>query len=104
MWHEWLGKLFSQIGAQLAAIGAAIAAVVSAVIYHRHKVSSAERAGRDDGVSIERNRIRRDAEKATEYLEQRANEIENQVRRDTADPDDLRQRMRDAAASDHRAK
>ena len=103
MWHEWLGKLFSQIGAQLAAIGAAIAAVVSAVIYHRHKVSRAERAGRDDGASIERDRIRRDAEKATEYLEQRADEIEREINDSTADPDDLRQRMR-AGARDRSAK
>ena len=101
---EMIASLLAAAGGQIAAVIAGIVAVVGALFYHKTKVSSAERAGRDDGASIERDRIRRDAEKATEYLEQRANEIEDQVRRDTADPDDLLDRMRDAAASDHRAK
>ena len=100
---EIIASLLAAAGGQIAAVIAGIAAVVGALFYHKTKVSSAERAGREDGASIERERIKQDTEKATEYLEQRANEIENQVRRDTADPDDLRERMRNAAASDHRS-
>ena len=101
---EMIAGLFAAAGGQIAAVIAGIVAVVGALFYHKTKVSSAERAGRDDGASIERERIKQDTEKATEHLEQRADEIEREINDSTADPDDLRQRMRDAAASDHRAK
>ena len=101
---EIIASLLAAAGGQIAAVIAGIVAVVGAIFYHKSKVSSAEKTGRDDGVAIERERIKQDTEQATEYLEQRADEIEDQVRRDTATDDDLRQRMRDAAAADHRAK
>ena len=103
MWYEWISKTLAAAGTQLAAIGAAIAAVVSAIAYHQHKVGRAEKAGKKDGAAIERDRIRTDTERATEYLERKADEIEDQVRRVTATDDDLRQRMRDAS-SDSSAK
>ena len=101
MWHEWLGRLFSKIGAQLAAVGAAVAGVLLLVVGHKRSVRKAERQGREDGTAIERDRIKQNTEKATEYLEQRADEIEENTRRDTADRDDLLDRMR-RNASDHR--
>lgn len=94
---EWITKLLAQIGGQLAAIGAAIAAAVSALLYHRVRVRRAETQGQRDGATIERRRIEEDTRKATEYLEQRANEITEEIERDTATDDDLRERMRDAA-------
>ena len=104
MWHAYLARLFSQIGAQLAAVGAAIGAVLLLIAGHKRSVSKAQREGTKTGAKVERERIKQDTEKATEYLEQRADEIEREINDSTADPDDLRQRMRDAAAADHRAK
>lgn len=98
-----IAELFAAAGGQIAAVIAGIVAVFGAIFYHKTKVNRAEDKGRDDGAAIERDRIRTEADKATEYLEQRADEIESEVRRDTATDDDLRQRMRDAS-SDHSAK
>lgn len=99
---EWIAGLFAAAGGQIAAVIAAIAAVFGAIFYHKTKVTSAEKEGRDDGAAIERDRIRRDTDKATDAMEQRADEIEENTRRDTADRDDLLDRMR-RNASDHRS-
>jgi hypothetical protein len=97
-----LSSMFASAGGWIAAVLAAIAALFGGVVYHKTKVSKAEKTGKADGAAIERDRIRQDTEQAQDYLEQRANEIEDEVRRDTATDDDLRQRMRDAAKADDR--
>ena len=99
---EIIAGLFAAAGGQIAAVIAGIVAVVGAIFYHKAKVNSAEKAGRDDGASIERDRIRHGTDKAIDAMEQRADEIEENTRRDTADRDDLLDRMR-RSASDHRS-
>jgi len=95
-----LSGMFASAGGWIAAVLAAIAALFGGVAYHKTKVSKAEEQGKEDGAAIERDRIQRDTHKETDEIKERADEIEDEVRRDTATDDDLRQRMRDAAKTD----
>lgn len=98
-----LGSMFASAGGWITAAIAAIAALFGGVVYHKAKVSKAEKTGKEDGAAIERDRIRQDTRKETDEIKDRADEIEDEVRRDTATDDDLRQRMRDAAKADDRS-
>ena len=102
MWWAWIANAMRRAGGYLTWLGAAIAGAAFLIFGHRRKVNRAEQQGRTDGAAIERDRIQQETEKATEYLEQRADEIEREINDSTADPDDLRQRMR-AGARDRSA-
>ena len=98
MWYAYLGKLFSQIGRQMAAALGAILAVLGLIWGHRRRVDSAGKAGRREGAESERERIQQDTERESEYLERRRDEIKDKITRDTATDSDLRDRMRRGAA------
>jgi len=89
-----ISSMFASAGGWIAAVLAAIAALFGGVVYHKTKVSKAEEQGKEDGAAIERDRIQRDTHKETGEIKERADEIEDEVRRDTATHDDLVERLR----------
>ena len=96
---EIIASLLAAAGGQIAAVIAGIVAVVGAIFYHKTKVSSAEKTGRDDGAAIERDRIEAEASREINKIKDRARETRAEVR--AADPDALAERMR-RGATDYR--
>ena len=88
----WLKAVWKSLGRQATAIGVAILAVVGLIAGHKRKVSQAEKTGRKEGTSEERQRIQTETAKVSAQMKERADE----VRTDTAslDDDTLADRMR----------
>lgn len=95
MWFEYLGTLFSKIGAKLAAFIAAVVAVVLLIFGHRRKVDKARKSGRKSGQEAERDRVKRETVKESAKVKDAANEIRKEHA--NLDRDELRRRMRDSA-------
>ena len=103
MWYEFLLKPAELIGRYLTLGLGALAAGLALVLGHKRAVSKAEQAGQQAGIDQERARIERETKQITDYMERRRDTIAEQIQRDTAADDDLRQRMRAAAADSRRA-
>jgi hypothetical protein len=102
MWHEYFAGLFAKAGGYLTAALGGLAAILAAVLYHFRRVAKAEDQGEKTGAERERNRIREETEVQSRETKQRTEERAEEIRRDTADPDDLLERLRDSATDSPR--
>lgn len=93
----WFWLALQRVKAQAIGISAAVIGFAMLFLGHKRKVSQAKKAGRKEGVKTERKRVQSETVKKSAAIKEKANEIKQQVAADTADVDDLRKRMRDAA-------
>lgn len=89
----WMKNLWKALGRQATAIGVAILAVVGLIAGHRRKVSQAQKTGRKEGTSEERQRIQSETDRVSAEMKERACEIHKDT--DDITDYDLAERMRD---------
>ena len=99
----WFWLLVERVKAKYMGVVAAVVGFAMLFLGHKHKVKQAQKAGRKEGVETERKRVQSETVKKSAAIKEKANEIKQQGAVDTADIDDLRKRMRDAA-TDKRSK
>jgi len=99
----WFWLFIERVKTQALGIAAAVIGFAMLLFTHKRKVAKAKKTGRKKGVATERKRVQSETVKKSAAIKEKADEINKQTTVDTADADDLRKRMRDAA-TDKRSK